>query len=760
MNYESFLRAALAWLDLHFCKSGFFHFGLTVLNQYLRMLKHHGASGAIKFSKDFRHRLYLWLAESKYKSFVGKDPSLVGMLPKNLKFLSCVKQEKDFPLIRLVLTALYASRELKLPVKPNVDSITRAPSFDKGVINDMSNYVGDFWKVLGYRPSPRRPDITPKGVRFKGFHMSTKTGPSGHQSTWSAYRDAMIIPDTLVRSICAVGGSKLAKKLNSLRALRHPNPLDSYFADKVQAKPSAKLAEGRFRKVSPIQSQEGKTREVAIMDYWSQTALRGLHKYLFKWLRRIPQDCTFDQGSFVQKLPANGDPFYSIDLTAATDRFPIVLIETVLAGRFPPSFIAAWRDIMVGYPFCLPNGDNICYSVGNPMGAYSSWNSFALSHHFVMFYCSESLGINWSEAPYVILGDDVLIRHERLAKKYLEVINSLGMEVSPSKTHISTSFREFAKRIFIDDCELTPFPISALWTTRSSSSLTLNVVESEVKKGWLATERTPDVLSDLYRFLRLPGRVRRKRTKLLNIAYDLLIGLQGRIDTASVLKPSLVKYYPGIPEGTDMMNVIKSTLMDAFARSAEPRKDGKVLGDVAIELVCMLTDPSFDVYLPPPSVDRTSWTSFDLIASIPCLSVHGQIEEKYMEIRKQVLDCLSVGDWKLVLRALTIPLSDEIFYCRNEEIQPKASFTLAKILSTYLDRIDKGLSPPDSAIDAETILKIKKQFGLKDPDATDQPEMDYFSVLTRADGKYSRDDMFSLNTFLAASELGMDLTVV
>lgn len=89
---------------------------------------------------------------------------------------------------------------------------------------------------------------------------------------------------------------------------------------------------GRYRKVSAIADKEGKSRVVACLDYWSQTALRPLHDYLFKILRRIPQDCTFDQGSFTEKLGSGkvGERFYSFDLTAATDRFPISLIQEVL----------------------------------------------------------------------------------------------------------------------------------------------------------------------------------------------------------------------------------------------------------------------------------------------------------------------------------------------------------------------------------------------------------------------------------------------
>lgn len=110
-------------------------------------------------------------------------------------------------------------------------------------------------------------------------------------------------------------------------------------------------------------------RTVAILDYWSQSQLRPIHQVLADILRRLPQDCTFDQSRFVSALARGttpgfpvsefltdrdfgvlpvlddqdvlpprppfprfnrfigSDTYYSVDLTAATDRFPLLLQE-------------------------------------------------------------------------------------------------------------------------------------------------------------------------------------------------------------------------------------------------------------------------------------------------------------------------------------------------------------------------------------------------------------------------------------------------
>jgi hypothetical protein len=115
-------------------------------------------------------------------------------------------------------------------------------------------------------------------------------------------------------------------------------------------------------------------------------------------LNKIPQDCTQDQNKFKEKLK-NKDVYHSIDLSNATDRFPIDLIFNILAARLPLDYVQAWKRVMVGHKFDFKNPidkkiEKLAYSVGNPMGAYSSFNSFALTHHYVIYYCCRVLGKN------------------------------------------------------------------------------------------------------------------------------------------------------------------------------------------------------------------------------------------------------------------------------------------------------------------------------------------------------------------------------
>jgi len=92
----------------------------------------------------------------------------------------------------------------------------------------------------------------------------------------------------------------------------------------------------------PIPDKESKTRVIAIFDYWSQCALKGLHDSLNDILRTIKEDCTFNQNNFLSALDLpKGTVYHSVDLKAATDLFPVVFQEQVLASMSSFEFAAS-----------------------------------------------------------------------------------------------------------------------------------------------------------------------------------------------------------------------------------------------------------------------------------------------------------------------------------------------------------------------------------------------------------------------------------
>jgi hypothetical protein len=59
---------------------------------------------------------------------------------------------------------------------------------------------------------------------------------------------------------------------------------------------------------------------------------------MFKVLKHIKQDRTFSQGAFKDSIQ-HYSILYSVDLTNATDRFPIRVIADVLKGLLPSNYV-------------------------------------------------------------------------------------------------------------------------------------------------------------------------------------------------------------------------------------------------------------------------------------------------------------------------------------------------------------------------------------------------------------------------------------
>lgn len=122
---------------------------------------------------------------------------------------------------------------------------------------------------------------------WKEYHVTSKVGPAekAHALT-SALWDLASLRESQLQAIFYLGGRDLQYNMEIL--LESSHVLSKLFVQKV----------GETRKLVGIPDKEGKTRVIAVLDYWSQTALRPVHDLLMRILKTIPQDMTFDQGRF------------------------------------------------------------------------------------------------------------------------------------------------------------------------------------------------------------------------------------------------------------------------------------------------------------------------------------------------------------------------------------------------------------------------------------------------------------------------------
>lgn len=194
-------------------------------------------------------------------------------------------------------------------------------------------------------------------------------------------------------------------------------------------------------RVTAVYNTAGKARVIGITNWWTQVALYPLHRDIFKFLEGLPTDGTYDQLKPVKTLVDDGSTYYSYDLSAATDRLPRD-IQTDVLKLFIGNDLALIWTTLVDMPFGKSKDDSevIHYSVGQPMGAYSSWAMLALTHHMIVQASGPEI-----VRKYAVLGDDVIVSND--APRYLELMTGFGVSISLAKSICSSEFIEFAKRV-------------------------------------------------------------------------------------------------------------------------------------------------------------------------------------------------------------------------------------------------------------------------------------------------------------------------
>jgi len=276
-------------------------------------------------------------------------------------------------------------------------------------------------------------------------------------------------------------------------------------------------------RLSVVKDQAGKARVIAITSYWVQTCLRPLHKFLFNKLKGLSDnDGTFDQeypfNRLLKRLSNKKPKLYGFDLSAATDRLPIILQEDILKLI---GFSLPWRVLLdidwylnffshaevpiqeLPYTFRkrkifsktsevdlhklvrLPV-DSVRYSVGQPMGALSSWAMLAITHHVIVKAASLLAEIK-DFGDYCIIGDDVVIANDKVAEQYLILMSSLGLSINRQKSLESHDFTEFAKKLKgYNDLDYTPIGAGLILQSIRSKSYSLRYVHELVSKGLIS----------------------------------------------------------------------------------------------------------------------------------------------------------------------------------------------------------------------------------------------------------------------------------
>lgn len=648
-----------------------------------------GLPEAINYVKGIRE-CYLFALSDPYSKRTYQARRRLGRAFGWTKDAAALDQESP-EVIRFLLTALtlLRSETVKpvLDVAPIIEPSKNILRFDR-----WKRLVALFWRRVNSR-APR--DVRRCQPKWSEFHLTTKRGPGGGQALLEATENLYSLPDSLVSSIARVGGPELVSHMLRLKDGR----------DLVE-KVLGPHQEVPIRKLTVIPDKEGKSRVVGILDYYSQSALYPLHDLLYRYLRTIPQDMTFDQGAFRDQIKSwpKGE-WYSVDLSKATDRFPMSLIRFVMEGRFDKEFVDSWSDIMVGYPFSSDCGE-VRYNCGNPMGAYSSWASFAVAHHFVVFLACEFTGRRWESLQYALLGDDILIGDPVVGSAYRDLVTLLGVETSPTKSYTSSRVCEFAKRWFYRGEEVTPFPVSSIANVTRSIPLLVASVEGAEKKGLFARSGVPGSVGKLVAMMSRPSSrwSRRKPGPTLTEKATLRAArcqwstqfLQGSLSAQDFIRfiGSPVRGLGVGPEG-DLGEeichlIIKGVMCELLGISLSK-------GDNSF----MVLTRSMWGRAQRSTETATGWPH--LASSVPFWSVYERIGAlgNQMEFRLDDVSSLSREDLEIAIRGLHGPLSSHSFGLSKRERRIQAGARLGYLVAnrirtpdSILEAIQNGVSRP------------------------------------------------------------------
>jgi len=463
------------------------------------LLKNNGTLFTVKYMKQVKlHITRYMVGRPLLSNKVGV--SLVGGFPLRFLFLRPYVDRRKLSGLKFVLTLLNLSRTLRpkggeaIPVDL---STVLAPSKGTGY-TIPATFIKDF--ISHYDLHQSKPSYSTTDL-----HISLKSGPSGPSITTALYSFSLY-SEEYMRILKFMVGERLYAFFFQVKRYA------DFYNFKLPTKDMSQTA--HIGRLSIVKDPDCKMRIIAILDYVSQFLLKPIHLSIFRKLRNFECDRTFTQEPHASWLD-NSEHFWSLDLSAATDRLPMDLQHKLLNYMFDNKMLAdSWRSLLRReYAFPVPTAKcgwyykpllglapvefttlaatpvkrNGCYgayySVGQPMGAYSSWASLAVTHHLIVQYAAHLVGEPIGFNQYILLGDDIVIKDNAVALKYIWVMTQLGVEISESKTHVSKDTYEFAKRWIRGSNELTGLPLSGISDNIGSISIITKILFDYVYRG-------------------------------------------------------------------------------------------------------------------------------------------------------------------------------------------------------------------------------------------------------------------------------------
>lgn len=491
---KNYFRVILIVTGLGYSQSGY-----RVIAVFIRRLmflyKHSGIINTVKFFKTSSVMIQQSMAghiEKDLTQIAGVRPSrsksgLPALIPSVIR--RRMLSNKGFaPISRCILSYFSIFRDIPF-VKDTIktSSITDPYIGSPSIIADLAKWIVPFVRAVWKLSDKHHFGVlTPRGWFLRGYlpkafnNLDSEPFPIWKSSPQTGSIDRLFPtfsthPRALHASAWALDKFKMTENFTRFAVLINAKSVLNLFqsALKVPILEQDRPLLARIGKLGMVKEAAGKVRVFAMVDAWTQWLLYPIHKDIFSLLKRIPMDGTFNQTRPLKKV-LNWPCQYSYDLSSATDRLPIRLQTLIISKLYNNIELSQlWERLLVGRGYSTPAGKSLHYSVGQPMGALSSWAMLAFTHHFIVqcaAWRSGKIPVGILFRKYAVLGDDIVIGDKLVAKHYFKIINQLGVKVGLAKSVLSPKGQgfEFAKKTFCRGENISAIPFKEYAVTSGS----------------------------------------------------------------------------------------------------------------------------------------------------------------------------------------------------------------------------------------------------------------------------------------------------
>jgi len=272
---------------------------------------------------------------------------------------------------------------------------------------------------------------------------------------------------------------------------------------------------------------------------------------------------------------------------------------------------------------------------------------------------------------------------------YKELLQVLGVGVSEAKTHSSLHFYEFAKRIFLDELEISPFPVSAIFECGKSSVMMTTLLNTLLDKGWVFTD-IPSSVGIFYGVLRQRSSSFKKEVRNMSYLFEgVLKTIQAKIPITEFINELCKKYnWPSHLGEEACKSILNQIALKSFLKTNK------------IDLT--LFDPILDVPLGALSTRIVSeWpmfikkyyngniphhiATFQPTFDLPLLWAFKKTSNMYSNMSEKLRLAMDEGlDWSTNLKTFCLPRDDKSIIDRNDFLLSRTVLVYSSLLENYI----------------------------------------------------------------------------